>query len=202
MPPLTGPYVFTIVAQLLAIALYLVALRPDPLLLAQRMIATAPRRTRACGDREPDRPRVARYAIFAVAGGARRDGRGDGDDAGAPAAPGRDADDHRPDDQPARRGDVRAVAGLRHPRRPLGRIPTILSARRCWRPRSSRRHSVRNRRSAVTVALVLLGLGWSASTVAGSALLTEASPGLRTRRQGRSDSTMSLVAALGAILAG
>ena len=37
MPPLTGPYLFTIVAQLLAIALYLIWLRPDPLLLAQRV---------------------------------------------------------------------------------------------------------------------------------------------------------------------
>jgi MFS family permease len=50
---------------------------------------------------------------------------------------------------------------------------------------------------------VLLGLGWSAATVAGSALLTEASAEpLRTRRQGRSDLTMNLVGALGAISAG
>ena len=57
--------------------------------------------------------------------------------------------------------------------------------------------------AAVTVALVLLGLGWSASTVAGSALLVEASSEqLRTRRQGRSDLTMSLVGGVGAIAAG
>ena len=55
----------------------------------------------------------------------------------------------------------------------------------------------------MTVALVLLGLGWSATTVAGSTLLTEASAeALRTRRQGLSDLTMSLVGAFGAILAG
>ncbi len=53
------------------------------------------------------------------------------------------------------------------------------------------------------VALILLGLGWSAATVAGAALLTEASaPELRTRRQGRSDSLMSLSAAAGSVLAG
>ena len=53
------------------------------------------------------------------------------------------------------------------------------------------------------IALILLGLGWSAATVAGAALLTEASaPELRTRRQGRSDSLMSLCAAAGAVLAG
>ena len=56
---------------------------------------------------------------------------------------------------------------------------------------------------AVTVALTLLGLGWSAATVAASALLTEASSEeQRTRRQGRSDLIMSLVGALGAIGAG
>ncbi|MGL4257520.1 MAG: MFS transporter, partial [Microbacterium sp.] len=41
MPPLTGPYLITVVAQLLGIGLYLVALRPDPLLLAQRVVAAA-----------------------------------------------------------------------------------------------------------------------------------------------------------------
>src|SRR5690606_11696511 len=56
---------------------------------------------------------------------------------------------------------------------------------------------------AVTVGLVLLGLGWSAATVAGSTLLTEASSEQRrTRRQGLSDLLMSLVGAIGAILAG
>ena len=55
----------------------------------------------------------------------------------------------------------------------------------------------------ITVALVLLGLGWSAVTVAGSTLLTEASAeGLRTKRQGRNDFAMSLVAAIGATGAG
>lgn len=57
--------------------------------------------------------------------------------------------------------------------------------------------------NAVTLALILLGLGWSAATVAGSALLTEASAEeVRTRRQGRNDFAMSLVAAVGAAGAG
>ncbi|MCW2164791.1 hypothetical protein B0I12_001926 [Microbacterium hydrothermale] len=55
----------------------------------------------------------------------------------------------------------------------------------------------------VLVALVLLGLGWSAATVAGSALLTEATPlALRPRRQGRSDTLMTACAAVGSVLAG
>src|SRR3546814_9893164 len=56
---------------------------------------------------------------------------------------------------------------------------------------------------AVTTALILLGLGWSATTVAGSALLTEAAAtSVRTRRQGVSDFTMSMVGAAGAVTAG
>ena len=55
----------------------------------------------------------------------------------------------------------------------------------------------------VLVALVLLGLGWSAATVAGSALLTEATPlAVRPRRQGRSDTLMTACAAVGSVIAG
>ena len=56
---------------------------------------------------------------------------------------------------------------------------------------------------AVTVALVLLGLGWSAATVAASALLTESVETQdRTTVQGFSDTTMSLAGAGGGALAG
>lgn len=65
MPPQTGSYVFSFVAQCAALVLYLVALRPDPLLAAQR-IAKASAAT--VGGEVADRPLVARYAIFAIAG--------------------------------------------------------------------------------------------------------------------------------------
>jgi MFS family permease len=56
---------------------------------------------------------------------------------------------------------------------------------------------------AVLVALFLLGLGWSAATVAGAALLTESTvTAMRPRRQGVSDTVMTLSAAVGAVLAG
>lgn len=55
----------------------------------------------------------------------------------------------------------------------------------------------------VTVSLVLLGLGWSASTVAGSALVAEAVPPAdRPRLQGVSDLFMNLAGASGGALAG
>lgn len=56
---------------------------------------------------------------------------------------------------------------------------------------------------SVLVALFLLGAGWSAATVSGSALLTESTPTVRRpRRQGLSDTIMTLSAAVGAVLAG
>lgn len=55
----------------------------------------------------------------------------------------------------------------------------------------------------VAVSLVLLGLGWSASTVAGSALVAEAvPPAERPQLQGVSDLFMNLAGAAGGALAG
>lgn len=55
----------------------------------------------------------------------------------------------------------------------------------------------------VVVALVLLGLGWSASTVAGSALVvTAVEPPQRPQLQGVADALMSLAGAVGGALAG
>jgi len=57
--------------------------------------------------------------------------------------------------------------------------------------------------AATTLALVLLGLGWSLAMVSGSALLTQWAPaGIRTRLQGRSDALTTLAGASGAGLAG
>ncbi len=55
----------------------------------------------------------------------------------------------------------------------------------------------------ITVGLVLLGLGWSATVIAGAALLTQSvDPAVRTRVQGLGDMTMSLCGALGGLAAG
>jgi MFS family permease len=53
------------------------------------------------------------------------------------------------------------------------------------------------------IGLILLGLGWSASTVAGSALLNDAAPAdRRVSIQGRSDLAMNLAGAVGGAVAG
>ncbi|AJT42855.1 MFS transporter [Psychromicrobium lacuslunae] len=57
--------------------------------------------------------------------------------------------------------------------------------------------------TSVTVGLVLLGLGWSASTIAGATLLSESvAPESRVLTQGVSDTLMGFTAAIGSILAG
>lgn len=58
-------------------------------------------------------------------------------------------------------------------------------------------------RLTVTIGLTLLGLGWSASTVAGSALLSTTLPAdEKTNVQGLSDSVMNLSGAFGGAVAG
>lgn len=203
MPTLTGPYVFTIGAQLLAIVLYLLALRPDPLLLAARLRAalTDDARTRAV--MHPDRPTLARFAIFAVAASH-----------GVMVAVMAMTPVHL-----LHHGASLSVIGLTislhiagmYALSPVfgvladrvGRLQTIAIGQALLLASLLTAWLWSEVSGAVTVSLILLGIGWSAATVAGSALLTEATAEpLRTRRQGRSDLAMNLVGAAGAIGAG
>ncbi|MGN8552795.1 UNVERIFIED_CONTAM: MFS transporter [Microbacterium sp. SLM126] len=201
MPALTGPYLITVVAQLLGIALYLIALRPDPLLLAQRVVAAAKTATTAIA--KPDDPIVARYAIFAVAAAH-----------GVMVSVMAMTPVHL-----LHHGASLSIIGLTislhiagmYALSPVfgiladrvGRVRTILVGQALLVGALLTASFGAESSGVVTVALVLLGLGWSATTVAGSTLLTEASSEeQRTRRQGLSDLIMSLVGAAGAILAG
>ena len=203
MPPLTGPYVFTIVGQLLAIVLYFTALRPDPLLLAQRVVAEESTHSESRPIAKTDQPRVARYAIFAIAAAH-----------GVMVAVMAMTPVHL-----LHQGATLTIIGITlslhiagmYALSPvfgiladrLGRIQTILLGQVILAAALVTASFGQDSPVAVTIGLVLLGLGWSATTVAGSALLTEASSeAQRTRRQGLSDFTMSIVAATGAILAG
>ena len=211
MPPQTGSYLFSFVAQCAALLLYIVALRPDPLLAAQRLAKAS---TAGAGAVAVDRPRVARYAIFAIAGShvvmasvmamtpvhLSHMAHGAGGMAASPA-------------------DVSALVGITialhvggmYALSPVfgvladrwGRLQVVLLGQVLLAGALAFAVFTGTEAWGVMVALILLGLGWSAATVAGAALLTEASaPELRTRRQGRSDSLMSLSAAAGSVLAG
>ena len=85
----------------------------------------------------------------------------------------------------------------------LGRIPTILVGQALLASSLVLAAVAPESQWSVLVALFLLGVGWSAATVAGAALLTESTlTGERPRRQGLSDTIMTLSAAVGAVLAG
>ena len=202
MPVHTGSYLFSLVAQIAAFTLYIIALRPDPLRLAQQRDAAAGPQTIAA---VADRPAVARYAIFAVAAShavmasvmamtpihLQHMVHGD-----ATVIVGITIAAHV-----AGMYGLSPVFGLLSDR--FGRVRVILFGQVLLAAALLAAFFGSASQTGVLIALVLLGLGWSAATVAGSALLTEASaPDRRPKRQGLSDSLMSLCAAVGAVLAG
>ncbi len=225
LPPLTGPFLFPVVSQLLAAILLITALRPDPLRTARALSAQ-----RADADAAPHAPAVA--------------------EAISPSAPGGEPAPLtvRP---PARvpRTAAAAIAlvalshatmvavmsmtplHLQHHGASLVVIGVTISlhvvgmygfsplfgilADRWGRVRTAGLGLALllaslvvaalggERTEWVVVALILLGLGWSGATIAGAGLLGEGlAPGERPRVQGRSDLAMNLAGAGGSALAG
>ncbi len=203
MPPLTGAYAFSIVAQACAFVLYIVALRPDPLLMAQRIARSVD--ARAGGVVEVDRPVAARYAMFAVAGSHVVM-------ASVMAMTPVHLSHLAPEHVTVIVGTTIAlhvfgmyglspVFGVLADR--WGRIPTVLLGQALLAASLLTAAVAPDNQWAVLAALFLLGLGWSAATVAGAALLTESTvTQMRPRRQGLSDTLMTFSAAVGAVLAG
>lgn len=203
MPPLTGSYAFSIVAQIAAFVLYLTALRPDPLLTAQRLAQSGEARREHIV--ETDRPVAARYAIFAVAGSHVVM-------ASVMAMTPIHLAHLAPDHVTLVVGTTIAlhvfgmyglspVFGVLADR--VGRIATIMLGQALLAASLVLAAVAPDAQVAVVVALFLLGAGWSAATVAGAALLTESTlTALRPRRQGISDTVMTFSAAVGAVLAG
>lgn len=203
MPPLTGSYAFSIVAQIAAFVLYLTALRPDPLLTAQRLAQSGEARREHIV--ETDRPVAARYAIFAVAGSHVVM-------ASVMAMTPIHLAHLAPDHVTLVVGTTIAlhvfgmyglspVFGVLADR--VGRIATIMLGQALLAASLVLAAVAPDAQVAVVVALFLLGAGWSATTVAGAALLTESTlTALRPWRQGISDTVMTFSAAVGAVLAG
>ncbi len=85
----------------------------------------------------------------------------------------------------------------------LGRFPTIALGQGMLIAAALITAVGSHRTEVVMVGLTLLGLGWSASTVAGSALLSDAAPmARRVQLQGRSDLSMNFAGALGGAVSG
>jgi len=203
LPELSGPFVLTTIAQASAALLYFVALRPDPLLLAQERAASAARAGRPGAADVTDNRSMMRTAIVSIAlshatmvavmamtpvhlihHGASL------------AIVGFTISLHI-----AGMYALAPIFGVMSDR--LGRIPTILVGQGILVASLLLTGFGSENEMAVVLGLVLLGLGWSAATVAGSTLLTEStSIARRPRVQGISDLVMSGSGAMGGALAG
>ncbi|WP_210505825.1 MFS transporter [Naasia sp. SYSU D00057] len=200
MPPLTGSFVIAVVAQLAAAATFLVGLRPDPYALSRRLPAspTPP----------PTAGRVSARALLVLAiasiagshavmvsvmsmtpvhlahGGATL------------TVIGVTISLHV-----AGMFALSPVFGWLSDR--IGRIPTILLGQAVLAASLAVTAAAGHSAPAVTAGLILLGLGWSATTVSGSALVSDLTTGAaRTRAQGRTDLVMNLTGAFGGAAAG
>jgi MFS family permease len=211
IPELSGPFVFSAVAALAAAAVLMTALRPDPLLTARALSAP---------DQRTDSPQagstVAPSALVAI--------RASPDAASALAAIVTShavmvavmamTPVHMRDDGAsltligltislhiAGMYALAPVAGWLADR--AGRGPTILTGQAMLVMATLITATAGHSSARVTTGLVLLGLGWSFSTVAASTQLAEAvSPTDRPRVQGASDLLMNLAAASAGALSG
>ena len=206
LPTMTGPFMITIAAQVLASLVFFIGLRPDPLKVAQSIsekTAIKPKvslKTAFATLRQY--PRAA-YAIISIALGhmvmvsvmsmtpvhMKHDG--------------------------ATLSFVGFVISLHiagmYAFSPVfgwlsdkvGRIQTIVLGQLIYIGSLLVSATAGHNHEQTTLGLFLLGLGWSATTVAGSALLTATlPPAQKTNVQGLSDSSMQLSGAFGGAVAG
>ncbi|GAA3710720.1 MFS transporter [Microlunatus aurantiacus] len=210
LPPFSGVFVFAVAAQLVAAAAYASFLRPDPLTVAKQLALDAAPVVGSDGPAgrigPPSPPGdlgLVRLAILATAlshatmvalmamtpvhlmhGGASL------------SVVGLTLSLHI-----AGMFALSPVFGIMSDR--LGRVPTILLGQAMLVFAALVTALGSHDQRLVVTGLILLGLGWSASTVAGSALLNDAAPAAhRVRLQGRGDLAMNLAGALGGALSG
>jgi len=203
LPELAGPFVFTLAAQTLAAVVYFVGLRPDPLLLARELARDPNSASAKSLGPSVDNVVAARTAIISIAlshatmvavmamtpvhlvhHGASL------------AIVGFTISLHI-----AGMYALAPVFGILSDR--IGRIPTILVGQVILLASLLFTGFGSENELAVVIGLVLLGLGWSAATVAGSTLLSESTIiEKRAARQGVSDLVMSGSGAAGGALAG
>lgn len=204
LPPMTGAFAFSVAAQLAAAAVYLAGLRPDPLLQALsagvRPDETAPPQS---GLQILRRNPRARYAVVVVALShatmvalmsmtpihLREHGA-------SLTIVGFTISLHI-----AGMYALSPVFGWLADR--TGRVPVVLLGQVTLLASLLIAGFYADSRAGVTLSLILLGLGWSASVVAGSAMVAESVAGQdRPAIQGLSDLGMNAAGALGGALAG
>jgi MFS family permease len=203
LPSLSGPFLFTITAQVLAAAIYLVFLRPDPLKIAERIGRERDAAGEALVDIPKSDPSGVRTGLIALA-------LSHATMVSIMSMTPVHLVDH---------GATLVIVGLTISLHVAGMF--ALSPVFGWMSDRLGREPIialgqglllaallfvsigGEYQGAVIAGLILLGLGWSASTVAGSALIAEsADPAKRTVIQGRADLLMSASGAAGGALAG
>ena len=206
LPHLAGPFLFTIFAQLTSTLIFWFGLRPDPLLIAKEIAGLPARRInpgfKAAIAVIRERP-MAGYAVLTIAlshmvmvsvmsmtPAHLSSGGHSLSDVGLTIS--------------LHIGGMYAFApvfGLLADR--IGSIKTIVLGQFIFLAAIGVAGLGQNNFQMVIVGLFLLGLGWSAATVAGSALLTEVLPtDEKTKVQGFSDSLMNLSGAFGGAISG
>jgi len=201
LPHLSGPFVLTLATQLIAVVVYLVFLRPDPLVLATRLQLAAVAKGAVAAVELP-----RRFYVFAVIAVSASHATMVAIMAMTPV--------HLTEHgasltlvgitislHVAGMFALSPVFGIVADR--LGRVQTVLIGQVLLALGLVATALGADDHFWVTVGLALVGLGWSAATIAGSALVTESTPlAVRTRNQGRNDLVMSLAGAGGGALAG
>ena len=207
LPTLTGPFVFTITAQLLATTVFWFGLRPDPLLVAKQIaadsISVKPKVSLGSGFLALRKYPVAGYAVVSI------------------------ALSHMvmvsvmsmtPVHVTSHGGSLVVVGfvislhilgmyafaplfGMLSDK--IGPVRTILTGQLIFIAALLIAGLGSEQQHLVTIGLFLLGLGWSAATVAGSALVAVSVPvDQKTNVQGLSDALMNLSGAAGGAVAG
>ena len=206
MAELAGPFVFTIIAQLSSTLVFWFFLRPDPLLIARELAGLPPKRKNPKVSEALSIVRqfpLAGYAISTIALShlvmvavmamtpAHLHGAGHN-----LAAVGFTISLHI-----AGMYAFAPVFGVLTDR--IGARPTIMLGQALLIAALATAGLGQFSFAAVVVGLFLLGLGWSAATVAASTLLTEVLPvAEKTKVQGFSDTLMNLSGAFGGAIAG
>lgn len=207
LPEMTGPFLFTILAQILATTVFWFGLRPDPLLIAKEIDA-AKGGTKAKTSFAAARESLRKYpvAAFALISIALSHMVMVSVMAMTPLHL-----DHMGYDlvvvgftislHIAGMYAFAPIFGLLSDR--FGKVQTVLLGQVIYLAALAIAGFGSHDRMMVTIGLLLLGLGWSASTVAGSALLSETLPASeKTNVQGLSDTTMNLAGAFGGAVSG
>jgi MFS family permease len=204
LPPMTGPFLFTVAAQIGSTLVFWFGLRPDPLLYAQKLETKTKNKIslKSALQTLKENP-VPRFAVFAVAlshmvmvsvmSMTPVHMQDMGYDL---VVVGFTISLHI-----AGMYALSPVMGILADK--IGKVQLILLGQFMYLLAIAFAGFGDIDRVQVTIGLTLLGLGWSASTVSGSALLSSSVPANeKTNVQGVSDSTMNLSGAIGGGIAG